>query len=74
MQAAAKRLRRQFPKSRVAQQLASILVPPARTPLDDLIAAGQARPAQRPKQRLSPEDLIPVQGSVSDLVIEDRGH
>ncbi|MEX2236273.1 MAG: type II toxin-antitoxin system prevent-host-death family antitoxin [Dehalococcoidia bacterium] len=30
-------------------------------------------PPTEPAQQLSPEDLIPVSGNVSDLIVEDRG-
>jgi prevent-host-death family protein len=40
--------------------------------LEELAAAGLVTLAKRPKQPVRPEDHIPVRGSVSDIVIEQR--
>ena len=44
--------------------------PPAR--LATLVARGLARLPKKMKRQLTREDLIPVRGSISELVIEDR--
>lgn len=40
--------------------------------LEELAAAGLVTLAKRPKTPVRAEDLIPVRGSVSDIVIEQR--
>jgi prevent-host-death family protein len=40
--------------------------------LEDLAAAGVLTRAKMPKEPIRPEDHIPVRGSVSDIVIEQR--
>lgn len=47
-------------------------VPAERKTLEDLAAAGLVTRAKRPKTPVREEDLIPVRGSVSDIVIEQR--
>jgi len=43
-----------------------------RTTLDRLVEKGLVRPPTRPKRSIRLSDLVPADGSVSDLLIEDR--
>ncbi|MGH7910244.1 MAG: type II toxin-antitoxin system prevent-host-death family antitoxin [Candidatus Dormibacteraceae bacterium] len=41
-------------------------------PLEQLRSRGLVRPALRPKRHLTPADLLPASGTISDLVAEQR--
>ena len=43
-----------------------------RRTLEELAAAGLVTLSKRRRKKLGPDDLIPVRGSVSDIVIEQR--
>lgn len=57
-------------RGKVIARLSSVSA--ERKTLEDLAAAGLVTLAKRPKTQLREEDLIPVRGSVSDIVIEQR--
>jgi prevent-host-death family protein len=57
-------------RGKVVARLSSVSA--ERKTLEDLAAAGLVTLAKRPKEPVREEDLIPVRGSVSDIVIEQR--
>jgi prevent-host-death family protein len=44
-----------------------------KTKWQQLVEEGLIRPARRSAEPATPADRVPVEGSVADLVIEDRG-
>ena len=52
--------------------VARIVPVTGRSKLDQLIAEGKVRPALRPAEPADARPPIPVRGSVSDIVIEQR--
>lgn len=57
---------------RRGQPIARITNMDGRTTLDRLIEEGLVAPPKEPKRRIRSHELVQAQGSVSELVIEDR--